>query len=88
MSHPCTWQLQEAKAKFSELVRRATREGPQMVTFHGEEAAVVLSAADYHRLQDSRPTLTEYLKAGPRFDDEVIDLVNLRASDTGRDLDL
>lgn len=83
-----TWQLQEAKARFSEVVRRAAREGPQVVTYHGEEAAVVLSAEDYRRLERARPTLTEYLKAGPRVDDATIDLINDRSADPGRDLDL
>jgi prevent-host-death family protein len=41
------WSLQDAKNRFSEVVRRARREGPQTVTLRGERAAVVLSAADY-----------------------------------------
>ena len=36
-----SWQLQEAKQRFSELVRRAEKEGPQVVTRHGEEVVVV-----------------------------------------------
>lgn len=44
------WKLQDAKARLSELVRRAETEGPQHVTVHGRDAAVVLSAADYERL--------------------------------------
>jgi prevent-host-death family protein len=41
------WPLQDAKNRFSEVVQRARREGPQTVTLRGERAAVVLSAADY-----------------------------------------
>ena len=41
------WQLQEAKAKFSELVQKAIEEGPQTVTRHGKEAVVILSAEEY-----------------------------------------
>jgi prevent-host-death family protein len=47
------WQLQAAKQRFSELVERARREGPQVVTKHGRAAAVVVSAEDYRRLKGS-----------------------------------
>lgn len=49
------WQLQEAKARLSEVVRRAAACGPQHVTVNGEERAVVLSAEDYVRLR-GQPT--------------------------------
>ena len=49
------WQLQEAKARFSEVVRRAAECGPQHVTVNGEEKAVVISAEDYIRLR-GQPT--------------------------------
>ena len=49
------WQLQEAKARLSEVVRRAAECGPQRVTVNGEERAVVLSAEDYIRLR-GQPT--------------------------------
>ena len=60
------WQVQEAKARFSELVRSADS-GPQTITVHGRRAAVVLSADDYDRLKDSRgkPALTEFLRDSP-----------------------
>jgi len=60
------WPLQEAKRRFSELVRRAVHEGPQVVTRHGEEAVVVLSAADYERL--TRPDFKEFLLSGPDWE--------------------
>lgn len=44
------WQLQDAKARFSEVVRRAVEHGPQHVTVNGEERAVVVSAQEYERL--------------------------------------
>lgn len=44
------WKLEDAKNRFSELVRRAASEGPQMVTRHGREAAVVLGVEEYRRL--------------------------------------
>jgi prevent-host-death family protein len=59
------WQLQEAKSKFSQLVRQALSEGPQIVTRHGEEVAVVLSIDDYRRLSEPRPSLLELLLDSP-----------------------
>ena len=44
------WKLQDAKARFSELVRAARTQGPQHVTVHGRDAVVVLSAEEYARL--------------------------------------
>jgi prevent-host-death family protein len=46
-----TWKLQDAKARFSEVVRLAGETGPQHVTVNGKEKAVVLSAEDYRRLR-------------------------------------
>ena len=59
-----TWQLQEAKARFSELMR-GTAAGPQTITVHGRRAAVVLSADDYDRLKRSKPSLSEFLRTSP-----------------------
>jgi len=81
------WQLQEAKARLSELVKRARDEGPQMVTLHGKPAAVVLSAAEYERLAGHRPSLAEFLLSGPRWPDDVVDAINDRQRDTGRDIE-
>ena len=66
-----TWQLQEAKAKFSQLVQRAIDEGPQTVTRHGKEAVVVLSAAEYEKLRGKEPTLLEVIMSGPEGDLEL-----------------
>ena len=52
-----TWQLQEAKAKLSELVRRARSEGPQTITVRGEPAVVVISIEEYERLLARRAEL-------------------------------
>ena len=48
------WQLQEAKARFSEVVRRAKQEGPQHVTVHGREEVVIIGADDFRRLAGDR----------------------------------
>ena len=49
-----SWQLQEAKQKFSELVRRTLEEGPQVVTRHGEEVVVVVPAEEFRRMNGER----------------------------------
>jgi antitoxin Phd len=64
-----TWQLQEAKQKFSELVERALEEGPQVVTRHGQEVVVVVSKREYDKLSARGPDLKRHLLSGPKFDD-------------------
>lgn len=59
------WQLQEAKARLSELMRGAALNGPQTITVRGQRAAVVLSVADYDRLKRSKPSLGEFLRTSP-----------------------
>jgi prevent-host-death family protein len=48
-----TWKLQDAKARFSEVVKRAQSEGPQRVTVHGRDAVVVVSAAQFEKTAPS-----------------------------------
>jgi prevent-host-death family protein len=60
-----TWQLQEAKSKFSQVVNLALQEGPQFVTRHGEEVVVVLSAGEYRKLVGPKPTLLDMLLNSP-----------------------
>ena len=48
---PGHWVLQDAKARFSELVRRVRSEGPQHVTVHGRDEVVVISAEEFRRLK-------------------------------------
>jgi prevent-host-death family protein len=63
-----TWQVQDAKARFSELLETCLSEGPQVVTRRGVEAAVLVPIADWRELQHAaRPTLKELLLGeGPR----------------------
>ena len=59
-----TWPVQDAKARFSELLDTCLREGPQIVTRRGTEAAVLVPAEDWKRLQQKAPpTLREWLLA-------------------------
>ncbi len=59
------WQLQAAKARLSEVVKKAATDGPQHITLHGEPAAVVLSAADYARLQKKRDGFAAFIARSP-----------------------
>jgi antitoxin Phd len=60
-----TWQLQEAKSKFSDVVKRARNEGPQDITVHGEPVAVLVSRADYDRLAHPKPGFVEFMRRSP-----------------------
>ncbi len=83
-----TWQLQDAKARFSELFRLARENGPQRVTKHGREAVVVLSAEEFARLAGVDPhkgSLVDFFAASP-LRDSGIDLG--RSRDFGREIDL
>jgi antitoxin Phd len=59
------WQLQEAKARLSELVKSAQSKGPQRITVHGKPAAVVLSRTDYERLIKEKPSFVSFIKQSP-----------------------
>ncbi len=62
------WQLQHAKAQFSEVVNRAQTEGPQIITKHGVERAVVISADEYAELSGKKKTFIEHLLSGPKVE--------------------
>ena len=70
---PGHWVLQDAKARFSELVRRVRSEGPQHVTVHGRDEVVVVAAEEYRRLQGDRTgqSLIDALQASPCPDIEI-----------------
>ena len=57
-----TWPVQDAKARFSEFLEKCLTEGPQMVTRRGAEAAVLVAAEEWRRLQaTAKPSLKELL---------------------------
>ena len=60
-----TWQLQQAKGKFSEVVKRALSEGPQGITVRGEPVAVLISRAEYARLTHPKPGFVEFMRRSP-----------------------
>jgi prevent-host-death family protein len=63
-----SWPVQDAKARFSEVVREAEKGEAQIITRHGEETAVVLSAKEYRRLRGGKPerSLYEIWKSAPK----------------------
>jgi prevent-host-death family protein len=61
------WQLQEAKAMFSEVIKAAAAV-PQIITVHGKETAVILSFAEYKKLSSPRLTLFEFIQNSPLRD--------------------
>jgi prevent-host-death family protein len=75
-----SWQLQDAKARFSEFLDTALRRGPQIVTRRGVEAAVLVPIEEWRRLQQAaRPGLKELLFAPkPRADNLVPERRRLR----------
>jgi antitoxin Phd len=68
------WPVQDAKARFSELLETCLREGPQLVTRRGEKAAVLVSAAQWQRLAGAgKPTLKDLLLTDSgRFDLQIL----------------
>ena len=80
-----TWKLQDAKNRFSEVVQKALKAGPQIVTLRGRETAVILSVEEYRRLTRPKTDLVEFLRSSPLADVEL-DLE--RDQDTGREVDL
>src|SRR6266481_8035952 len=67
------WLLQDAKARFSELVRRVHNEGPQRVTVHGRDEVVVISADEFRRLKGdlTGEALIAAMQASPHRDVDI-----------------
>jgi prevent-host-death family protein len=81
-----SWQLQDAKQRFSELVRDTLEKGPQVVTRHGEEVVVVVSSEEFKRLTGKKQSFKEFLLSGPDFDELHLELKRIR--DMPRPVDL
>jgi prevent-host-death family protein len=80
------WKLEDAKARFSEVVRLAATDGPQLVTIRGKEAAVILAPGEYEQLlpkTKGHQPLLRFLK-GLGLDKIEIE----RERDTGREVSL
>jgi len=80
------WQLQDAKARFSELVKKAREQGPQHVSVRGEPAVVVVSEEEFARLTSPHPSIVDHILEGAPWPDDVVDAINTRARGAGRDI--
>lgn len=79
------WQLQEAKAHLSEVVRQAMHGGPQEITLRGEPSVVVISKVEYDRLTHPKPSFVEFIRHSPLAGTDI-DLERNRSYP--RDIDL
>ena len=67
------WQIQEAKAQLSTVLRDAELDGPQEITNHGRSVAVILSRLDDDRLTEADKSLVDFMRASPLYDfDDVL----------------
>lgn len=86
------WQVQEAKQRFSEVLRAVEKDGPQIITKHGEEVAVVINIDEYRRLAARPPRdFIDHLMGPPYFSDEMVaimeEIESERKKDFGREID-
>ena len=89
---PDHWQIQDAKQRFSEMIRAVTSEGPQVITRHGEDVAVVVDVREYRRLIRPPADLAGILLGGPKLDGSTAgvfaEIEAERKTDLGRPVDL
>jgi prevent-host-death family protein len=90
MAYPETdrghWPLQDAKARFSELVRKAREQGPQHVSVRGQPAVVVISEEEFARLVSRRRSIVDHILEGELWPDDLVEAINARSRDAGRDV--
>ncbi len=84
VAHSPTWRLEEAKAKFSEVVRRAHEQGPQYVTVRGKPAVAIIDAAELERLLPMSPGVVPLVQFLESLHMDGLDLT--RDRDGGRDV--
>ncbi|MBJ7417652.1 MAG: type II toxin-antitoxin system Phd/YefM family antitoxin [Niveispirillum sp.] len=82
------WKLEDAKAHFSELVRRARREGPQLVTKRGKDAVIVIAVEELERLTTPAPPKLPFMAFMESLHVPGLDLDIPRERDTGREVEL
>jgi len=80
-----TWQLQEAKARMSEMVRRAQSQ-PQSITLHGKSVAVVVSRETFDRLSQAEGSLVDFMRRSPLYGAD--DVVFERTQSLSRDVEI
>lgn len=79
------WQLQDAKARLSELIKSANDQGPQQVTVRGKPTAVILSVEAYEAMRRQRPSFVELMRSSPLVG---ADMVIERSESLTRDISL
>lgn len=79
------WQLQHAKAHFSELVKKAIEKGPQNITLRGKPVAVIISQKEYQKLKKPKLSFVEFMKKSPLAG---LNISFAREQDNGREIDL
>lgn len=79
------WQLQEAKARFSELVNEVERDGYHTITKNGHPVAMIISKNEFEKMQKPKNTLLDFFREAPLPD---LDLDIERNKDLGRDVNL
>src|SRR4029077_203256 len=86
------WQIQDAKQRFSEMIRAVAHDGTQIIPRHGEEVAVVVDIAEYRRLTRPAVDLTGLLLGGPTLSgdaaEELAEVEAERKADFGRPIDM
>ncbi len=79
------WQLQDAKARFSELVNEVINDGYQTITKNGHPVAVLISTSDFEKIREPKNSLLDFFREAPLPD---LEIDTKRSKDTGRDVDL
>jgi prevent-host-death family protein len=86
------WQIQDAKQRFSEMIRAVEHDGPQIITRHGEEVAVVVDINEYRKLTQPTVDLTGLLLGGPKLSGDgseaLAEVEAERKADFGRPISL
>jgi len=80
-----SWALQDAKNRFSEVVDKALKEGPQLVTRHGRDAVVIIAADTFRKQVKHKDSLVSFFRKSPLFG---VKLEIDRSRDTGREVNL
>lgn len=84
MKYP-VWALQDAKAKFSEVVKKAQEQGPQYISVRGEPAVVMIAQKDYENLTTTNISVVEFFRKSPLVE---LEIEMVRDKTKTRDVDL
>lgn len=59
------WQVQEAKARFSTVIKEAQEHGPQNITVRGKPTAVIISMAEFKKMKETKPSFVQFMRNSP-----------------------